>query len=166
MPSPVGHALAGLAVGWFLNSRRLSWDRAGLLMAAAYGFVAAVPDLDLLLPISHRGASHSVGAAALAGLLAWGVTRRLRTALVFAAAYGSHILLDWLGTDTTPPIGLMALWPFSREYYESPWRIFMAVSRRYSWAGFWAYNFRVLVRELLILVPFVMLAAILRGRRK
>lgn len=176
MPSPVGHALAGVAVGWLLDGRRPSLssggdrykprlDRTTLAMAAAYAFVAMMPDLDLLIPVTHRAASHGVGAAALAGIVAWGLTRRIRTALVFAVVYESHALLDWLGTDTTPPIGVMALWPFSREYFESPWQVFMAVSRRYWIPEFWAYNFQVVIREVLILAPLVIVTAIVRGRR-
>jgi inner membrane protein len=165
MPSPVGHALAGVAVGWFVQGRRGRFDRRALLTASAYALVAALPDLDLLLP-THRGPSHGIGGAVVAGLAAWAVTRRPRTGVAFALAYGSHIFLDWLGTDTTPPIGLMAVWPFSREYYESPYHVFMAVSRRYWLPEFWTYNFRVLMRELLILAPLVIAAGLLRRPRE
>lgn len=165
MPSPVGHALAGIAIGWLVEGRGNLRTRAGVLAAASYGMVAVSPDLDLLME-THRAATHGIGFAAVAGLIAWVSSRRARTALAVALAYGSHILLDWLGTDTTPPIGLMALWPFSREYYESPHQIFMAVSRRYWLPEFWTYNFRVLLRELLILMPAVLIAAAVRGRRR
>lgn len=163
MPTPVGHALAGVALGWLIEGRQALLTRAGALTTVAYGMVAASPDLDLLLE-THRGPMHGVGFAAIAWLSAWVLTRRARTAAAFGLAYGSHVLLDWLGTDTTPPIGLMALWPFSREYYESPFHIFMAVSRRYWLSEFWTYNFRVLVRELLILGPAVLATGLLRGR--
>jgi inner membrane protein len=165
MPSPVGHALAGVAVGWLIERRPAVFTPAGALMTAAYGIVAASPDLDLLLE-SHRGPAHGIGFAVIAGIVAWLLTRRAPTAFAFALAYGSHVLLDWLGTDTTPPIGLMALWPWSREYYESPYHVFMAVSRRYWLPEFWTYNFRVLVRELLVLAPLVAIAAIARSRRR
>ena len=67
-------------------------------------------------------------------------------AAMFAMAVGSHALLDWLGTDTSAPIGIMALWPFSGAYYESDAHVFMAVSRRYWLEEFWSYNARVLAR--------------------
>ena len=87
-------------------------------------------------------------------------------ALAAGLAYATHTLLDWLGTDSSPPIGIMALWPFSRNYYESPWHIFMAISRRYWLPEFWTYNLRALGRELLILVPLtVLVIAIRKGRR-
>ena len=80
------------------------------------------------------------------------------------AACASHTLLDWLGTDTAPPIGIMALWPFSRGYYESQLHVFMAISRRYWLPEFWTYNLRALVRELVILLPVVGL--VIRYRRR
>ena len=59
-----------------------------------------------------------------------------RLAIGGAFAFASHVLLDWLGSDASPPIGIMALWPFSSAYYESELHVFMAISRRYyqGWA--------------------------------
>ena len=82
------------------------------------------------------------------GVVSWidsshlhGASRRsARLACAIAIAYASHTLLDWLGTDSSPPIGIMALWPFSRGYYESTWHVFMAISRRYWLPEFWTFN--------------------------
>ena len=41
-----------------------------------------------------------------------------RRALAIAAAYATHTLLDWLGTDSAAPFGIMALWPVTDDYYE------------------------------------------------
>ena len=71
-------------------------------------------------------------------------------------AYASHTLLDWLGTDSSPPIGIMALWPFSRAYYESHLHVFMAISRRYWLPEFWTLNVLALGRELAILLPLAL----------
>jgi membrane-bound metal-dependent hydrolase YbcI (DUF457 family) len=159
MPSPIGHALAGIAAGWIVAPPPRE-RRAMLGRAAGYGLVAASPDLDLLVG-AHSGPTHGLGAALLAGATAWLFlrsarrSRAARVALAITAAYASHTLLDWLGTDTSPPIGIMALWPFSRAYFEYPWHVFMAISRRYWLREFWVYNLRALARELLILVPIV-----------
>ena len=118
------------------------------------------PDIDLLVG-AHSGPTHGVGAALVVGALAWGVLRARgvqgggRNAIAIAAAYASHILLDWLGHDTSAPIGIMALWPLSRDYYESPAHVFMAISRRYWLPEFWTSNLLALARELIILVPIV-----------
>jgi len=146
MPSPVGHALGGVAAGWRVAPSR---SRAALLWLAALGSAA---DLDLLVG-THRGPTHSVGAAALTFLIAWIATRNPRWAIAAAAAWGSHVLLDWLGTDTSPPVGEMALWPFTRAYYESGLHLFPAISRRYWLPEFWVYNLKALGIELVILGP-------------
>jgi hypothetical protein len=75
-------------------------------------------------------------------------------------------VLDWLGSDTSAPIGIMALWPFSREHFESGLRVFMAVSRRiWQPERFWLPNLAALARELLILVPPLILIGWLRRPR-
>ena len=146
MPSPVGHALGGIVAGWSATPR---YDaRAAIVLAA----VAVAPDLDLLVG-DHRGISHSVGAAAIAGAVTWLFNRRPWLALAVALSWGSHIVLDWLSNDTRPPLGVMALWPFTSEYYKSSLEIFPPVSRRYWEPRFWVYNLRALVFELIVLGP-------------
>ena len=168
MPTPIGHALGALLITAPIRARyRL------LGAAAAVGVVAVgvAPDLDLLIG-RHSAETHSIGAAALTGALAW-LFLRARAwpragalAAVLALAVLSHAVLDWLGTDTSAPIGIMALWPFSTSYYESDAHVFMAVSRRYWLPEFWTYNFTVLTRELLLLgVPALALEWTLRRRK-
>lgn len=166
MPSPVGHALGGIAAGWPFVPRK---NRHIAVLLAA---VAVAPDLDLLVG-THRGPSHSLGAALIAGLAAAAVRaafaapalRRdtLRLALSVTLAWGSHVVLDWLSNDTRPPIGIMALWPATHAYYKAAIEIFPPVSRRYSDASFWLYNLRAVVVELIILGP---LAAAVFWRRR
>lgn len=157
MPSPVGHALGGIAVGWGAAPRR-DWRAAAVLAV-----VAVAPDLDLLVG-DHRGFSHSVGAACIAGAIAWVITRSASAAAplrrdrrswgaAVALAWASHVLLDWMSHDTRPPIGVMAFWPLTRDYYRSSLDVFPAVSRRYWLAEFWVYNLKALLVELVILGP-------------
>ena len=125
---------------------------------------AALPDVDFLLPIRHRGVSHSVGAAALAGgvVYAWLKLRSdglaVRGALAVAIAYATHTLFDWLGADSSSPRGLMALWPFTHGYFISDLDVFNSVDRRYWLPGFWRRSLLSLARELVILTPLVALA--------
>ncbi len=160
MPSPVGHALGAVAIGWPIVPCR-QWRAAAVL-----ALVAIAPDLDLLVN-DHRGLSHSLGAAFIAGLVAWIITtasapsprRRdaLRWATAVALAWGSHVALDWLSNDTRPPLGVMALWPFTRDYYKAPIEIFPAVSRHYWEKRFWIYNMKALLVEIAILGPIAAL---------
>ena len=134
-----------------------------------FGALGVAPDLDLLFGM-HSGPTHGIGAAVLAASLAWlplclprTSADRRRFALACALAYASHILLDWLGTDSSPPIGIMALWPFSQAYFESSLHVFPAVSRRvHQPALFWSQNLKALCWELLLLGP---LAALVLSRR-
>jgi inner membrane protein len=173
MPSPVGHALGGVAAGWLLEPEHTasapgrSRIRLETLGFAALGIAA---DLDLLVG-SHRGATHSVGAVMVVGLVAWLAlrrrSRRARWAIACGGAFGSHVLLDWLGSDTSAPFGLSALWPFSSAYYQAPWSLFPAVSRRIHQPDlFWIPNVLAVGRELVILVPVVVLVGAMTSRTR
>jgi len=179
MPSPIGHALAGMAAGWLVapppggRAAGTGLGTAGR-RAAIFALAGMAPDVDLLFG-AHSGPTHGLGAAVIVGALVWiwgGGRGGWRTvpmtpqrggfALAVAAAYASHTLLDWLGSDTAAPIGIMALWPFSRDYYESGLHVFMAISRRYWLPEFWTYNLRALVRELAILLPVAAAVVLIR----
>jgi membrane-bound metal-dependent hydrolase YbcI (DUF457 family) len=97
--------------------------------------------------------SHSVGAAILAGLVVYAFSRRADLALACAFAWCSHILFDWLGSDDFPPIGVMALWPFTDRYFFANAFVFDAISRRYRQAGFWEHNLWAVVKEVILLTP-------------
>ncbi len=169
MPTPVGHAVGGLATAWFAESISRKPSRT-IPLAVACAAIAMVPDLDLLFGI-HRLYTHSIAAVAVIGLVSWLVLRRhtplaTRFALIIAAAYGSHLLLDWLGKDGSTPPGLMALWPFSARFHISGLDLFGEVSRRY-WKPeeFVVGNLKAVGRELVILGPVVALAWYLRSRK-
>ena len=171
MPSPVGHALAGLASGWLIRGNRIDGPD-GRREAALFAGLGALADLDLLFGM-HSGPTHGVGAALLAAAFAWSpwipapARAQLTLAVACMLAYASHTLLDWLGSDTSPPIGIMALWPLSREYYESGLHVFVAVSRRiWQPETFWMQNLTALMRELLILVPPLLLIGWFRRVRR
>jgi len=131
-----------------------------------------LPDLDILLPIPHRGPTHSVAAAGIVFATALLMLRgrrwkaeRVRVATAIAVGVLSHTLLDWLGADSSTPRGVMALWPVSTRYYISDLDIFAAVDRRYWLPGFWQRNIAALARELVILVPLTWLAMARLKRR-
>jgi hypothetical protein len=141
-----------MALG-FLIAPRLG--RGAAVAGLTYAAVGVAPDLDLLVG-SHSTYTHSVGAVGIFFVAAWGITGRPRLAAAVAAAWASHLLLDWLGSDTSPPIGIMALWPFSREHYQSSFYVFDAISRRY-WLPeqfVWS-NLKAALKEVLILGPVV-----------
>ena len=170
MPSPVGHVLAGVTVAWAAEALAGRQPREGAPalasprlpaitpLVAACAALALAPDLDILLA-HHRAYSHSIGAAAAVGLICGAIARArggrgLAAGLACGATIWSHALLDWLGRDSSTPIGLMALWPLSSSYVYSGVELFADISRRY-WKPeeFFLKNAAAVARELLLLAP-------------
>jgi membrane-bound metal-dependent hydrolase YbcI (DUF457 family) len=111
--------------------------------------------------------THSVGFALMvaAAVLAW--QRSLRPAAAAGLAVISHIVFDWLGSDDFPPLGVMALWPFSQEFFFADAYVFATISRRYWLPGFVEHNVLAVLREIVILLPIAALTYWYRdGRRK
>jgi membrane-bound metal-dependent hydrolase YbcI (DUF457 family) len=142
MPSPLAHGLAGLAVHVLVSRDRTAladpW-RIGVTAGAAL-----IPDLDLAFKYvdgrNHHGNElHSIGFALLAGVASALAFRMLRwrapasAGLAVFLAWSSHVLLDYLNVDTHPPIGILALWPFSQAYWKSPIPLFLDIGRTLTW---------------------------------
>jgi membrane-bound metal-dependent hydrolase YbcI (DUF457 family) len=157
MPSPIGHAIAGVAVAWSARQPRLAPICAGL---------AALPDIDLILPARHRSYTHSLTAVLLVTIVAAAVTgkvTRWRTALICGAAYGSHLVLDWLGADTHPPPGIQLLWPLSDRWFKSGWNVFPETARLHLFsAAALRQNALAIAQELAILLPILALVWLVR----
>ena len=124
------HAAAGYLV--YEAARPASRHRLGLLATAVV--LANAPDLDFVPGLVtgvpgafHRGATHSVTAALLVALaaaaIAWwrGAGRRGMAwwAGFAGAAYGGHLLLDFLTVDAVPPYGAPLLWPASDRFFHA-----------------------------------------------
>ena len=174
MPSPLGHGLAGLAIGLAAEPAAVAQTSGARLSSFAIlgTVVAALPDLDLLYPPLHRGISHSVGATALLMIIAavvtgW-VTGRIqwRWVALVGAAHASHILMDWMGTDHYAPAGLEALWPFSRAFYISGWDIFPATERRLYLPEAWITNLHALLAEVGLMVPIAIVTFLAKRTRR
>jgi membrane-bound metal-dependent hydrolase YbcI (DUF457 family) len=141
MPSPIGHLLAGLVVAWSAEpptaAQRLRQALVRPLTLVCLA-LAVLPDVDLLYPPLHRSATHSIGATLLVTIIAAGVTARVtgringRAVLACTAAYATHLVTDWMGTDRTfAPFGIQLLWPFDQTWYVSGWDVFLRVERRH-----------------------------------
>jgi len=176
MPSPIGHALGGLIVGlWGVDRAGRAGGARGASRAAAYTLdtrflafctvAACLPDLDFLWG-RHNMETHSLGFAVLVGLAVFGWRRSARLAIACALGVATHVLFDWLGSDTTPPLGVMALWPLSNDYYFSDARVFQAISRRYWLPNFVTFNLLAVAREVAILLPIVAAVWWLRRQRR
>jgi membrane-bound metal-dependent hydrolase YbcI (DUF457 family) len=175
MPSPVGHALGGLIVGLLISPGTLGTlstlgtrgTRGTLGILGTLALAAVLPDLDFLWG-RHNMETHSLGAAALAGLAVLAYTRgkNPRLALAVALAWSTHVLFDWLGSDDTPPLGVMALWPLTSTFYFADAFVFEAISRRYWLPNFIPHNAWAVIKETLILGPPLLLLTALRWRAR
>jgi membrane-bound metal-dependent hydrolase YbcI (DUF457 family) len=172
MPSPIGHALAGIAAAWtadLVPGRRTwrtapasaSWlERAGNGLTLVCAGLAASPDLDLLFQ-NHRMATHSVAAVVVVALVTAAVAANARRPVgrvvaMCAAAYGTHLLLDWLCADNNPPRGLQLLWPFTSEWYISNWEVFRQTARvNLLTPAVIRMNLSAIAQELAILLPLL-----------
>jgi len=133
---------------------------------------ALAPDIDLLFRFvdgrnHHNNETHSLGVALLAGLAGAVLFPWLKRARPFALAlatglgWASHTLLDYLNRDTSPPIGIMALWPWSDAHYKIPWPLFMSIGRTLDGTTV-RLNLVAVAWEALLLVPLFW--AVLRYR--
>src|SRR5688572_30287448 len=110
MATPIGHLLAGAAIGTLI-SRGSNLPRPifiGGLAAIAADF-DFIPGLVIGNPGRfHHAQSHSITFAVLIGLIAGLIAResRLRWALLVGVGYASHLILDGLTFDDSAPHGI------------------------------------------------------------
>jgi membrane-bound metal-dependent hydrolase YbcI (DUF457 family) len=171
MASPIGHALAGLAVAWGadLRSPNRSAPRTGTALTLTCVALAAAPDLDLLITGFHRTATHSLLSVVLVALVAALITARasraqarpsghvVRVAVLCAVAWASHIGVDWISADLSNPQGMQILWPFADTWFISGWDIFPGTERRRLLSGpSLRLNALALVTELVVMAPILL----------
>lgn len=128
MAFPPAHFLVGAGAGEVVRSaaplpRWRAWTVAGAL--------AAAPDLDFVLELFlrrgvqyHGTFTHSLTAVAVVALAAWLVAGR-RWALLAAAGYGSHLLVDLL--DDRGRTNVLLGWPFTHQQPFAIARVFPQV---------------------------------------
>lgn len=172
MPSPVGHALGGAIAAALVAPRgpdghgasRLAAARAWLsLPLVRLGAVAGcLPDVDFLWG-RHNMETHSLGAAVMAALVAGLALRSGRGAFTVGLAWLSHVAFDWLGSDDTPPLGVMAFWPIDDRFVFAHAYVFEAISRRYWLPNFVTHNAWAVTSEVLMLAPMLAAVLLVRG---
>jgi len=160
----------GVAVGQLGAPRSFAQSWYWLLFSV---FAANAADLDFFpgllagdMNVYHHAATHSFGAAAMFALIVWAVARRFsqragRIAVLGGLIYTSHVLVDYITEDSRSPYGIPLFWPFSNEYYISPWTILGGVKHGvpgdslatvmghiFSW-----HNLKTLGLEAIVIVP-------------
>ena len=179
MPSPLGHSLAGLC-GYLLAKEGSASPRREYFLFGSM-VIANLPDLDLvprlLLGDSsslHRQWTHSLIAALAFGLLIAALAKAWKGSGIFyglwgGALYLSHIVLDMLLDDPSPPHGVQLLWPFSDSYFMFHFTPFASFSYGHPNVGiitmfFLPHNLATMGRELVLMTPWVGLGAYIGPR--
>jgi len=167
MATPIGHLLAGAAIGTLMS------QGSSLRRAIFVGGLAAVAaDFDFIPGILigdpgyfHHAQSHSVTFAVLAGVLAALIARKSRFhwASLVGLGYASHLILDFLTFDDSVPYGIPIFWPLSNDrlnssvtlFLNSPWGSGLVLN---------AHSVELLLREFGILGLFFLAALYARPR--
>lgn len=126
MPSPVLHTAAGVAL-YYLGRGTSPLHRWGVAILVV--LAALLPDIDFVVGLLmgqpnrfHGGLTHSLGGAAVGGLVLGMLVRgrRIHVGSLCFLAYASHVILDSLTRDGRPPLGVPMLWPLSDRYFNFP----------------------------------------------
>jgi inner membrane protein len=170
--------LAGLC-GYFLVRNAPVPHRRGYLLISSI-IIANLADLDVVpvlllgdVPSFHRQWTHSLVAAAGFGLLLAAFAKVQKADQIFfgiwgGAVYLSHIVLDMLLNDPSPPHGVKLLWPFSDSYFIFSFTPFASFTYGKPDLGilsmfFLPHNIATMVREVFLMAPWVALAAYTGG---
>jgi membrane-bound metal-dependent hydrolase YbcI (DUF457 family) len=179
MPTPVGHGLAGAIISTF--SRKKPGFRAGWRWVLVCVVLAALADIDFapalfgrlgLANSYHRQVTHTllfcvvVFAAAVLLLKAFRIAGVWQNSFVLFCCSLSHILLDLLGTDTRPPIGLPFLWPLVGRSFKIPIELFPALKKNTYAEIFSLRTVWILGYEIVVFGSILLLLAVYRKRRR
>ncbi len=177
MASPVGHALGGVLV--YALDRKRKFNIPVFLVAI---LLAGLPDIDFLFGYVigqpnkyHHGFTHSFVFVIIAGLIAALIMGRKSKKQfwslsgLFVGSGVSHIILDSIAKDTSPPFGSPVFWPFTDRYFIFPVEVLSDIHRASDSTGFIKslfsmHNMMSVGRELLILLPIILLVIILNKR--
>lgn len=180
MPSPVGHSLAGYLICRCTSQDTSRFESGRLFL---YCVCSILPDLDFIPGFFmdepnrfHHGISHSLGFALGFGLLMSCVLlfmkdqRVIRNFVIFFSLYFSHVLLDSLCEDSSPPYGVPALWPITDNYYISPISVFLDIQRdqvsgTFIRSLFNFHNFLAILIEIVILLPLFVVISLFKTNR-
>jgi len=175
MASPIAHSLIGLALGLirFLPCYRY-WDELADQFRMLWRpllfciLLANLPDLDYFFGIFrgnlnyyHQTVTHTLVWISVTALMIWTYGRLRKRQTVYwplgllLALLGSHLLVDWLTVDHSPPIGFMLLWPFTDHFYHATFA-FLPPPAKQTMSDVWSLqNLRMVLMETVITLPLV-----------
>ena len=175
MCTPVGHAVLGSALCVRMNAfESMHWTWRLLIIIV----MANLPDIDFVFGAVqgnpnayHHLWTHSLMFVLLiGGGLGWTFSRMIHSEMnrmvpLFILLILSHIVLDFLAVDRSPPYGMPIFWPFSKESFLSPITPFRDVIRASNTRAFLPrlfslHNLWTVLKELGCLIPVLAWAMI------
>ena len=178
MPTPIGHSLAG-AIIYAVSTKGKNLLKSWRWLVSCVAF-AALADIDFLpglfgrLELAnrlHRHLTHTLLFAIAVSGIAFGVLRILkrprpvRGCFILFCCMGSHILLDLLGKDFRPPIGVPFLSPFTAKSFKIPVGFFLDLHKDTYAEIFSLRTAGILVHEVLLFGGILVIIAALKLRR-
>ena len=158
MSTPVGHLLAGAAIGAALGGEHRTWRvTAWCALAGAAADLDFIPGLLIGEPARfHHAQSHSLPFVLLAAAVAAFLARkgRWRWALIVGLCYASHLALDYVTYDGSAPYGIPILWPLTSKAFLSPITLLPHVQHT-SASVFSFHNFMLMCLEVGVLGPLL-----------
>jgi inner membrane protein len=188
MSSPIACSLAGYAVNNFFVTANKR-ERLSLILLSI--FMANAADLDFLPgllvgnpPLYHRGITHSLVFAFIFSIGIAGAYSIIRKKPFFAIfslcfiSYLTHLIIDFFApydSHYEPVHGLLLFWPISGERCISPVPVFLGIyhnasssptTLRWIESILTLPNLTAIVREIILIMPFVFLGYLYRSRYK
>jgi len=159
--SPVAHTAFGVWLGDItLNDLKLK----SLIF---YALIASLPDFDLVFGYLfygkqglryHQLFTHNIIFVIVITFLFYILSRKTKTTIFVFLALISHLILDLLVTDTSPPIGIKLFYPFSEKAFNFP--LVSGVDKSSIKAFFSLNNLKTIIVEFTIFLPFILLIII------
>ncbi|MEI6219216.1 MAG: metal-dependent hydrolase [bacterium] len=173
MPSPIAHVAAGYAVYRIFRKALPVLEKAqpAFVLVAAAAVLSLLPDLDAVVGVAahdfgrfHNNITHSFTFGIVVALLTAMVVTSTKGKgigmawfLFVSACYSLHVVMDFF----TAGRGVMALWPFLSNRFESPICFFRGVK----WAtGVWSSQHLWTILNELLFVGVVALVMVLVER--
>ncbi len=178
MPTPIGHSMAGAAI-YVASTKGKHLLRSWKWLVVCMVF-AALADIDFLPALFgridianrvHRGPTHTLLFALVISGVVYGTLRILgkpgvvrATSLVFLCM-ASHLILDVLGKDSRPPLGIPILWPLEKQSLKVPVEIFPYLRKDTYAELFGPHNIGVLAYEILLFGTLIFVVAAMKLHR-
>ena len=173
MPTSVGHSLLGYILYLIFKKNYKLIENQKIVLF--YLFIANAPDLDFIPGICighahrfHHGITHTLGFSLFFALILCLVPklRKKTNFIIFFLLGFTHVIVDFLGADTSYPFGVMLFWPFTKKYFISSYSVFLDIHKTTLHSLFDLHNLKAMTLETLIFLPVIIVLRFILKRRK